>query len=110
MCFTDIQLKKLVACDHELSLEYFMHSFSAPPGDISSYPAYACEDNLQGFIDGRCNVTALNSMGYQAYKPEVNTNYYLHMAPSQPYQGESSPYSKNYEFYVFLRRIRNFEL
>lgn len=80
--FTVLQLKKMVACDHELSLDYFAQSLTAS----DSYIAYACHDDQQGFVAGRCYATGY--MGYQATRPENNTKYYLHMSDVHPFEGE----------------------
>lgn len=77
----NVQLKKLVACDHELSLDYFAQSILTS----HLYTAYACDDDQQGFIDGRCSST--NYMGYDAYKPSTDRKYYLHMSDNRPYRG-----------------------
>lgn len=101
--FLDVQLKKLVACDHELSVEYFTQSvISASIGSVSSesarYEAFSCTADQQAFIDGDCN--NINYMGYQAYKPINRTSYYLHMATDPPYHGK---FAYNLQVYILIQ-------
>jgi len=76
------QIKKIVACDHELSLNYFIQSLMG-----QQYVAYSCEHDHDGFLVGRCNGS--NIMGYRAHKPQTPSSYYLHMVDEFPYEGKN---------------------
>ncbi|XP_067930181.1 pancreatic triacylglycerol lipase-like isoform X2 [Watersipora subatra] len=75
-------LHKMVACDHELSMDYFAQSLRAK----NSYVAYACQEDQQGFVDGICH--SINYMGWDAVKPSHRTNYYLQMSDVHPFEGD----------------------